>query len=132
MILRPPMSTRTDTLFPDTTLFRSARSQLIQDFYQLSGISDIMRGATEAQATLGAQQLKSQFGSVRVRAKSAELQGVAADAVKIVAEIIGENFSKENMLNMCEIDIPAKADLAQRIKEVVNAEIGRAQGRERG
>src|SRR3546814_10178692 len=25
MILRPPRSTRTDTLFPDTTLFRSAR-----------------------------------------------------------------------------------------------------------
>src|SRR3546814_9917257 len=24
MILRPPISTRTDTLFPDTTLFRSA------------------------------------------------------------------------------------------------------------
>src|SRR3546814_21181555 len=27
MILRPPRSTRTDTLFPDTTLFRSARDQ---------------------------------------------------------------------------------------------------------
>src|SRR3546814_20474899 len=26
MIRRPPRSTRTDTLFPDTTLFRSARS----------------------------------------------------------------------------------------------------------
>src|SRR3546814_1633912 len=64
-----------------------ARSQLIQDFYQLSGISDIMRGATEAQETLGAQQLKSQYGSVRVREKSAELQRVAADAVKIAAEI---------------------------------------------
>src|SRR3546814_14488291 len=25
MVLRPPRSTRTDTLFPDTTLFRSAR-----------------------------------------------------------------------------------------------------------
>src|SRR3546814_15782707 len=68
-----------------------ARSQLIQDFYQLSGISDIMRGATEAQETLGAQQPKSQYGSVRVREKSAELQRVAADAVKIAAEIIAES-----------------------------------------
>src|SRR3546814_906390 len=28
MILRPPRSTRTDTLFPDTTLFRSANDML--------------------------------------------------------------------------------------------------------
>src|SRR3546814_15508212 len=28
MIRRPPRSTRTDTLFPDTTLFRSSRSKL--------------------------------------------------------------------------------------------------------
>src|SRR3546814_829702 len=88
----------------------AARMQLIDDFYQLSGISDIMRGATEAQETLGAQQLKSQFGSVRVREKSAELQRVAADAVKIAAEIIAENFSKETMLDMCQMDIPPKAD----------------------
>src|SRR3546814_8486301 len=64
--------------------------------------------ATEAQETLGAQQLKSQFGSVRVREKSAELQRVAADAVKIAAEIIAENFSKETMLDMCQMDIPSK------------------------
>src|SRR3546814_14443536 len=81
-----------------------ARSQLIQDFYQLSGISDIMRGATEAQETLGAQQLKSQYGSVRVREKSAELQRVAADAVKIAAEIIAENFSKETVLDMSQME----------------------------
>src|SRR3546814_4124179 len=32
MIRRPPRSTRTDTLFPYTTLFRSARSFCIQHF----------------------------------------------------------------------------------------------------
>src|SRR3546814_369881 len=80
--------------------------------------------ATEAQETLGAQQLKSQFGSVRVREKSAELQRVAADAVKIAAEIIAENFSKETMLDMCQMDIPSKADLAKRIKEIEKAAEG--------
>src|SRR3546814_3772020 len=32
MMRRPPRSTRTDTLFPDTTLFRSLRQQAIQGF----------------------------------------------------------------------------------------------------
>src|SRR3546814_9001185 len=32
MIRRPPRSTRTDTLFPYTTLFRSPRTDLTQEF----------------------------------------------------------------------------------------------------
>src|SRR3546814_1772349 len=35
MIRRPPRSTRTDTLFPYTTLFRSARKIFIASFGQL-------------------------------------------------------------------------------------------------
>src|SRR3546814_14057590 len=37
MILRPPRSTRTDTLFPYTTLFRSRRADLL---YAMAGVSD--------------------------------------------------------------------------------------------
>lgn len=95
-----------------------ARSQLIDDFYQLSGISDIMRGATEAEETLGAQQLKSQYGSVRVRCKIDELQRVAADMVKIAAEIIAEKFDAETLLEMAQMDLPTKADLEKRVREI--------------
>lgn len=98
-----------------------ARGQLIDDFYQLSGISDIMRGATEAQETLGAQQLKSQYGSVRVRDKIDELQRVAADSVKIAAEIIAEHFTRENLLDMAQMEIPTKAELEKRVKEIEDA-----------
>lgn len=101
-----------------------ARAQLIQDFYELSGISDIMRGATEAQETLGAQELKSQYGSVRVREKSAELQRVAADAVKIAAEIIAEKFPEETLLEMSQLEIPSKRDIEKRVKEIEDAAKG--------
>src|SRR3546814_17032186 len=43
MILRPPRSTRTDTLFPYTTLFRSSRSPL-----GLFGIRRLLRPVTSA------------------------------------------------------------------------------------
>src|SRR3546814_7908643 len=80
-----------------------------------------MRGATEAQETLGAQQLKSQYGSVRVREKSAELQRVAADAVKFAAEIIAENFSNETVQDMSQMDVPTKADITRGYKEIEKA-----------
>ena len=98
-----------------------ARGQLIEDFYQLSGISDIMRGATEAEETLGAQQLKSQYGSVRVRDKIDELQRVARDVARIVAEIASDKFSKETLLDMSQLEIPTKAELAKTIKEIEEA-----------
>lgn len=98
-----------------------ARTQLVNDFYQLSGISDIMRGATEAEETLGAQQIKTQYGSVRVREKSMELQRVAADTVKIAAEILAEKFPLDQLLEMSQMDIPTKADLAKRVREVEHA-----------
>lgn len=95
-----------------------ARTQLINDFYSLSGISDIMRGATEAEETLGAQQLKSQYGSVRVRDKSAELQRVAADTVKIAAEIIADKFPQAALLEMSGLDIPTKASIEKRVSQI--------------
>src|SRR3546814_12834530 len=44
MIRRPPRSTRTDTLFPDTTLFRSRQQQVDAD--RLEG-AQRMAGATD-------------------------------------------------------------------------------------
>src|SRR3546814_11157550 len=40
MIRRPPRSTRTDTLFPYTTLFRSAAAQAVVDRITAAGFSD--------------------------------------------------------------------------------------------
>lgn len=98
-----------------------ARTQLISDFYQLSGISDIMRGATEAEETLGAQELKSHYGSIRVKEKVTALQNLAAGAARIVAEILAEKFSKTALLEMSGMEIPTKAEVQKQIKELEKA-----------
>lgn len=95
-----------------------ARGQLIQDFYQLSGISDIMRGATEAEETLGAQRLKSQYGSIRVRDKIDELQRLARDVARISGEIIAEKFDQKTLLEMAQMDIPTKKDVEKQLKQL--------------
>ncbi len=95
-----------------------ARAELFSDFDRLSGISDIMRGETEAEETLGAQQLKSQYGSVRVREKIDELQRVARDVTCIAAEIMADNFDSATLLEMSQMEIPTKADLKKKINEI--------------
>lgn len=95
----------------------AAREQLFNDFYQLSGISDIMRGATEAGETLGAQQLKSQYGSVRVRDKIDELARMSREAIQIMASIMAEKFSQKSLLEMSQMNIRTESEIKKQIKD---------------
>ncbi|WP_434733755.1 hypothetical protein NL154_05655 [Rhizobium sp. YTUHZ044] len=109
------------------------RKAVIDDVYQIMGLSDIMRGTSEASETLGAQQLKSQYGSVRIRDKQGELVRVARDMVAIAAEIMAENFSQETLLEMSQMEIPSEADIRKQVKpledqaKAINKQIQEAQ-----
>lgn len=98
-----------------------ARRELFADYDRLSGISDIMRGETQAQETLGAQRLKGQYGSVRVKQKCDEIVRVSRDVTFIAAEIMAEHFSAKTLLDMSQMEIPTKAELSKRIKELEDA-----------
>lgn len=102
------------------------RRQIIDDVYQIMGLSDIQRGSTEAAETLGAQRLKQQNGSVRVRDKQNELIRIARDVVRIMAEIMAEEFDKDTLIDMAQMDIPTRADVkreAEALKDRGEAQI---------
>jgi hypothetical protein len=85
------------------------RKELIDDVYQITGLSDIMRGSTEASETLGAQELKSQYGSVRIKDRQSALVDIALDITRIVAEIMAENFQPKTLLEMSQLEIETEA-----------------------
>jgi len=89
------------------------RKQLIEDVYEITGLSDIMRGVTQAQETLGAQNLKAQFGSVRVREKQSEMVRVAVDVLRIKAEIFAEQFDIQELMSMAGMRLPTAMQLQQ-------------------
>ena len=89
-----------------------ACKQIIEDIYQITGLADIMRGATDPQETLGAQQLKTQYGSTRIRDKQQELVRLARDLVEITSEIIIEKFDTATIIEMSQIQLPTQADEA--------------------
>lgn len=94
------------------------RRQLIDDVYQITGLSDIMRGESDANETLGAQELKSQYGSVRIRDKQQDLVRIARDLTRIDAEIMAENFDKQTLMDMAQMDLPSDADIKKQISEL--------------
>jgi hypothetical protein len=68
---------------------------LKQQIYEVTGISDIVRGATNANETLGAQQLKSQYGNLRLKPRQKAVQQFVRSLLRIKAEIIAEHYPPE-------------------------------------
>jgi hypothetical protein len=104
-----------DMIAQTITSVIAVRKQIIDDIYQIMGLSDIMRGSTNPDETLGAQQLKSQYGSVRIRDKQSEMVRVARDIEEIIAEIMCSEFKFTTMMQMAQMDIPTDAEQQQKI-----------------
>lgn len=77
------------------------REVLKKDVAELIGISDIMRGQTNPNETLGAQQLKSQYGGQRISDRQKEVARFARDLIRLKAEIVAEHFSANTIWEAC-------------------------------
>ncbi len=91
-------------------LQREATKQVI---YEITGISDIIRGSTNPNETLGAQQIKSQWGSARLKRMQADCAFFIRDLLRLQAEIIGERFQPETLATMTGIKLPSQAEKDQ-------------------
>ncbi|TAX71804.1 hypothetical protein ELI03_08665 [Rhizobium leguminosarum] len=89
------------------------RKQLVEDVYQITGISDIVRGDTQASETATAQRIKSQWGSIRIRDRQSELARFARDIIRLAGEIICDQFQPETLMLVSGIKLPTIAEKQQ-------------------
>jgi len=107
-----------DMIAQTITQLVALRKEIISDIYQIMGLSDIMRGATDPNETLGAQQLKTQYGSTRIRDKQQEMVRIARDLVEITLEIITEKFDEVTMIEMSQTQLPTKEMKRQALEQL--------------
>lgn len=89
------------------------RDVIKMGLYEVMGISDIMRGSTDPSETLGAQEIKAQFGSARLTAKQQEIGMWAAEAQRIKAQIICNHWQAQTIIERSNIMASVDAQLAQ-------------------
>lgn len=92
------------------------RTQLIEDVFQITGISDIVRGATDPNETKGAQVLKSQHGSVRMATRQTELARFCRDITRLVGEVICNHFQPETIMEMANLPLPTDEDVLRQLE----------------
>lgn len=97
------------------------RTQIKSIIQELSGISDIQRGNTAASETLGAQQLKSQWGSIRLKDYQKEVNRYAVELYRLISEVGVQSFSIDTISKMTGIQLPTnemKQQAAMMVQQV--------------
>lgn len=93
-----------------------------QNIYDITGISDLMRGMSDPRETAKAQQIKGLFGSLRFQARQNVVQDHRRKIYRIIAEIVAEHYDEPTLAEMTCTYLPTEEQ-----KMAMKAEIEMAQ-----
>lgn len=77
-----------------------ARDSCKQVIFEIIGLADIMRGASNASETLGAQQIKQQWGSSRLKRTQKEVMRYVRDCLRMMLEVAATQFNEVTWARM--------------------------------
>ena len=86
-----------------------ARETTKSMIYEVTGISDIVRGQGKASETATAQEIKSQWGSLRIRKLQKQVERHVRDVFVLCAEVIASKFSIETLQRIASMQISPEA-----------------------
>jgi hypothetical protein len=86
------------------TQLNMARDVIKAQIYEITGISDIVRGATKASETLGAQEMKAKFASIRIQSRQQEVAQFASEILRIKAEIMLKHMQFDTVLKSSGVE----------------------------
>ena len=89
--------------------------------FEASGVSDVMRAATDPNETLGAQEMKGRFSGMRLSNQQRRMALFALNTLRLMVDVATGLFKTEFLAEICGMDLPmTEADR--------EAEIARRQG----
>ncbi len=98
-----------------------------QNIYDITGISDLMRGMSDPRETAKAQQIKGIFGSLRFQARQMMVQEHRKKIYRIIAEIIAEHYDEPTLAEMTCTYLPTEE---QKMAMQAQIELAQAQGKD--
>jgi hypothetical protein len=82
-----------------------AREKTKQELYEITGLSDIIRGASKANETATAQRIKGQFATLRLSDRQTQVAEFVRDLLRLKAEVICETFSAQTLQLMTGLQV---------------------------
>lgn len=104
-----------------------ARDKVKNDLYEITGIADIIRGATKASETATAQNIKSQFATLRLDVIQHSVARFAKDMVVSTALIIAKHFSLDTIKKISGIQLMTAQEKQQFLMQQQQAQAAQQQ-----
>lgn len=96
------------------------REQTKQAIYEITGISDIVRGASRSSETATAQQIKTQWGSLRIKKMQRMVEATVRDLFQMTADIMARTTEVSALQSMTGVQI------TQEMAEILNQPVLRS------
>lgn len=90
-----------------------ARENCKRVIYEIMGLADIQRGMTAASETASAQQLKNEWGTLRLQTPKDVVERYVRDCLRIMAEISFTHFSPKTISQMTGLHFPSREEKMQ-------------------
>lgn len=100
-----------------------AREQAKQVVYDVTGLSDIIRGSSMASETATAQQIKGQYASMRLKRMQHDVARFASDILRIKAQIMCDLYSPETLVKMSGVEGTQDAQYLQQAIPLIKNEV---------
>jgi hypothetical protein len=102
-----------DPIIKGIEVLTAKRQEKIQLLYQITGLSDIVRGQATTQATATEQRIKAGFASTRLQTDQDEVARFASDLSRLKAEIISKHFEPATIIDRSNIMLTGDVPMAQ-------------------
>lgn len=79
------------------------RDQIKATIYEVTGIADILRGSSNPNETATAQNIKQEWGSLRIKDMQGAVARFARDLFRLKASIISRHFTPQNIMLMTSL-----------------------------
>ena len=99
-----------DTLAATLIQCYQAQQQIKGQIYEITGISDIIRGQSAASETATAQQIKGQYAGLRLRSMQEVVALFASELLRLKAQIICTKFQPQTILEYAAANQMSPAD----------------------
>lgn len=100
------------------TALYSAREACKSVIYEIMGIGDIIRGASKASETLGAQNIKDKWGSMRLKRSQKDVAEYSRSTLRLMLEVAIQKFSVESWAKMTGLEYPTN-EQKQKAQEMI-------------
>ena len=99
-----------------------AREQAKQVIYDVTGLSDIIRGSSVASETATAQQIKSQYASLRLKRLQIDVAEFTSAMLRIKAQLMADLYTPEQLIEMSGIMGTMDAQYAEPAVQLLKSE----------